>query len=85
MKGMEAKLILLLCNIFVYNTCFSFTINNHHTPTIIQKAQTTMSSTSINTSRLSAVKPKLVVLDLDNTLWEPELYQVSKLCIFEYV
>lgn len=38
-----------------------------------------MSSTNIDKSRLSAVKPKLVVLDLDNTLWEPELYQLRKL------
>jgi len=30
-------------------------------------------------SQLSAVTPKLIVFDLDNTLWTPELYQLRKL------
>jgi len=30
-------------------------------------------------SELSAVAPKLIVFDLDNTLWTPELYQLRKL------
>jgi magnesium-dependent phosphatase 1 len=39
----------------------------------------TAATTTTHCSELRAVCPKMIVFDLDNTLWTPELYQLRKL------
>ena len=58
--------------------CFQNSVNCVHPSPMPRRGTASDTTNSYGDSRLSAV-PRVIVFDLDNTLWTPELYQLRRL------
>lgn len=66
----HVRLLAIICLLFTgRSSAFSMITKNP----IIRQGRSTLSTSSLNSV------PSLIVFDLDNTLWTPELYQLRKL------